>query len=158
MDAAVQPRAVAQAQVPQRRAVGERLAVGEVEGEGETGDAEQLAQLPLDVDGGAGGVHAERGRREGAAEEVGSESEPDRPGGTAGGEELVSAACRETERREGGCGATGNNAAFADKEELRRRAMHSLGQQHREIEHCVGQTHIKTAFQPVPSAVESCVF
>ncbi len=46
MDAAVDAAAVPHAQVPQRRAVGERLAVGEVEGEPKVGRV-------------AGGVHAE---------------------------------------------------------------------------------------------------
>ncbi len=89
---------------------------------------------------------------------MGGESEPDRPSGTASGEELVGAACNETEGREGGCGETGKDAAFADEEKFRRRALHSIGQQRSEISHRVGKAEIKAAFKPIRCAVESCVF
>jgi hypothetical protein len=76
VDAAVDPAAVPHAQVPRRRAVGERLAVGEVEGEAEAGDAEHVAHLALEVGRRSGVAHGDLYRGDGGAEEIGRDAEP----------------------------------------------------------------------------------
>ena len=93
MDAAVDPAAVPHAQVPQRRAVGERLAVGEVEGEAEAGDAELVPHLVLDVGNRAGGVHRDLYQGQGGAEDVGRDAEPCGRDGTADDEKRVDSCC-----------------------------------------------------------------
>ncbi len=58
---------------------------------------------------------------------MGSEAQPDRLKRSSCYEELICSSCRNTKGHKGGRGATGEDAAFADEEELGKMALHSLG-------------------------------